>query len=189
MFGSLLIRFLVTLVALLFGSRAFTLKYLLHPIQTDLSDLKELYGDGTVFVRRVGWIDNDSPDFEHVKHFLKQYWSLPLMPPILAFLVMLFVIPGLAKVLGTILLLVVVIGLFIAILVGFADGESRARIFDWLNTLFTKVDTSALTEEEIELLRCQPDKEITLATLPAHKKSIKLRFMATKSKICKPFAA
>lgn len=174
---NLFLRFFMASVALLLGLRCFTLKYLLHPLTYELSILfGEFFNGGTIFVRPEPsqWKDKEPRTFiEVVSYLFVRGWSLPFMPPI-AFACCELTIHHGWKWVGVGVLFLILISIIIAICASFTD------IISWLSTKMEEIGG----DNDMDDLICTGDP-----TMHRPKnRSIKLRYLALKSKVCKPFA-
>lgn len=179
------LRLVLTLAALAFGARNFSWQPLVHPMKLDFQDQLEIFGGGSVFIRKARTPSFHDSFKEMCVYGIRKYCLLPFMPPILAVLIFLAV---------SNVWMFISVGLsFLAIVVGalfsvYLLVDRSAEIKNWLTKLQSKAD-SALSAEELEYLTCSPDKKpFTLETLPTQKKTIRLRFQDLKSKVCRPFS-
>lgn len=166
----------VTLIAFLLGMRGFTLKYLFQPIVYTLPVACDLmYGEGTFFWRPEPkkW-ENKTPNTfgETVSYVLTRGWSLPFMPLVLG-LVTLVTLTHAWKGVFFVVTFIVLLILLIATCVNIG------AIFGWLGEKMDYIGG----DNSYEDLVCDGN--------PIRKpknRSIKLRYLAIKSKVCKPFA-
>lgn len=182
---SLSIKLVFTLISLLFGLRGFSLKYLLHPLTYDLSDMHSsqhshgICDGGSIFVR---------PEPERFSHELKtgreiveylivRFWSLPFMPAIFVPLSLIIYYHKFAILLGGLGALFTLIFIIILGVTG-----ALAALVNLIADKFVAVTNIGGTNE-IEDLICTGDP-----TRKPKKRSLKLRYMALKSQVCKPFA-
>lgn len=174
--GNYLLRVLLVLGALLIGARGFTMKHVVHPLTYGLDDtLFELYNKGSVFVR-------PSPDFvpKTVKQYLSfaitKFWSLPFMPIVMLLAYFFTVKHAWFAILAAIGILFALF-LVLALLINFAGVAGW--IADWFS-------------EKMDVIGGENDFEDLICTGDPNKKpknrSVKLRYLALKSKVCKPFA-
>ena len=180
MLFNMMVRTLLTLVALLVGMRGFNVQWMLHPLRDPFSDVIELFSGGTVFVSNNSEVS-----------VWKRYVLVPLMPPILAALgglgylfhrLHLWKVPFIAACVLLTLGLVVVLGLY-------AWGK-------FTNYMDRRAEEAAnaplwyLEEEEMNMLVCNGEpRPLTVDALPAKKRTIRLRFQDLKSRVCRPFSA
>ena len=187
------LRFLATLVSLLIGARNFSVKPLLHPISSTVGDQLDILGGGSIFIRELDDnFDSLSTIGARAWFLVRKFCLLPLMPVILVPLVWLavsytatFVV--VAQLLAMVLLFLAVVVLAIVGGIAFfaANGVDKVKNF------FARKPKPIVTfAEEAELLVCLPDRKlVTMANLPDSKKTIKLRYLNLKNKVCKPFSA
>ena len=187
-----LARLAVTLVALLFGARNISAEPLLHPLTTDFDECLKMFLGGTVFIRHLPEDDNsDSVEglLSVFSYGIRSFWSLPFMPLLLIpIAAMVYFNPIVAS---TVALTVLGIILLAGFVIGLATGTG-SFIVDWFWSLLParKEDDSELWYLTEEDLICSTDKKAwSFKTLPSNKKSIRLRFMNLKSKVCRPFSA
>lgn len=182
---NLTIRFLCTLVSLILGLRGFSLKYLLHPLTYDLSDMTSQYHShgifdgGTIFVRPEPEKFSSGPKsfLEFLEYVAVRFWALPLMPPVFAVLVLITVFHK------WLIVLVCVAGAVILVFTIFSlVSGAAAAIWSWFMEKFNTV-ISLGGDNEIEDLICTGDPN-----RKPKKLSIKLRYQAFKAQVCKPFA-
>lgn len=184
--GSMFCRVVMTLLALLFGMRAFSFEYILHPLSSDLPDSTDMFDDGSIFIRRL------SEDEEYKKmtpgKFARKFWSLPFMP------VLFMVWTGILYLALKSMMPVWYIGLFVVCIVGFLYGGWKA--INYLDAYLTKRQKELdalppwyLDKEEMDLIICSSNKmRKSLKDLPAHKRTLRLRFQDLKSRVCRPFS-
>lgn len=161
---------LTTLGALLYGSRKFNLDLLKHPLAASPYNLLEMFEDGSIFISK------EEAGF-------KKYLKLPLMP--------LFLIGSAVVVwacLHFVLMRVVIAVFSLSSLILWAvrylvERQVKSAIAEeFADMWYTK-------EEEAQLMVCSPGKRLTkLSDLPKEKRTVKLRFLALKSKVCRPFS-
>ena len=182
MFLQMQFRLLVTLMALLIGSKNFSLKPLLHPLAYDLDSQINILGGGSIFIKNIEPFNKTSDFNQILKWWLRKYYLIIFMPLtgiILGLLTYLIIINPLVviSVIGSIC---VVITLLVSLMLGF-----HKNIWAKIESL-NKIEN----EEELCYLTCSPEKTpFTIKNMPFKKKTIKLRYQDLKSKICKPFSA
>lgn len=178
------------LVAALIGARDFSLRYLLHPLTTELCSESlgyDICGGGTIFLRETK--EDDMPDDEfrklNVKRlvwaFIKKVWTLPFMPVILIPILLLAHFHKLLWV-GSICGGVIGVVLIIAFFATGAFTDAINALTDWLTTSKQAWYTN---EEQANQVVCT-GAPITLKSLKH--RTLRLRFQEVKSKVCKPFA-
>jgi hypothetical protein len=160
---NILLRFLLLVFAVLFGSRNLSLKYLFHPLTYGLTDSHEMFVEGTIFVLRT-------------KYTVANFLPLILMPYVLGVLFVLYK----AKILL----------IFLAAIAFGVTGHWGDRIVNWLSDYFDGDKNFWYTDEkERDLIVCTGQmRPVKLSALPARHRTIKLRFYDLKSKICRPFS-
>jgi hypothetical protein len=193
-FGSILIRAFFLLIALLVGAKDTSLMPLIHPLKYDLGDAKDIVSGGTIFVRHVPEDDLDSDfcfgrDFKSsVSYVLRKFCLLPFMPLILGLCTLIFLTSKALFIMGVTLICIAILAA--ALLIAFYGPVLIERIKDIIEGKSSKEEPWFNDKEEIDSLTCNADKKaLTFGTLPEKKKSIKLRFLDLKSKVCRPFSA
>lgn len=181
----ILVRFVITLVALMIGFRNFSLKPLLHPMTYSMEMQLEVLFGGSIFIRRLPEPPADASAFQVVSYGVRSLCLLPLMPPILAFLVICLVLNPIKFL--TVSAMVLVIGaLLLGIVILIAGGTIKSWVERWESR---PRQQESISDEELEYLTCSPNKgPLTIDNMPAKKKTIKLRFLDIKSRICRPFS-
>ena len=181
----ILLELIILTVAFLIGSKSFSFKYLFHPLTYELRDAYELWNSGSWFLGSFDFDDcNSKSDYFFV--LVKSLWKIPFMPAVLSVFTLMYYSGILLPVLFS--LIAVVLILFFTFLV--VNGEAT-RFLLLIKKLFGRKDHIPwyLNKEEIDLITCYPDKQpITFAQLPRKKKTIKLRYLDLKSKVCKPYS-
>lgn len=187
----------VTLASAFVGSRNFSFKLLTQPLTYGLSDSDELFGDGTIFIREVPDAENpfsgryrvkDRKEItvvDEIKHIFRKFWALPFMPVAL-------VVEGLFAlwvVSTNFVVLWIALSLVAAVILFFVG----CYLYDkWLERKEEDLKNQTpwyLTEEEVDFMLCSnPNKVKSLADLPSNKRTLRLRFMNLKSKVCRPFS-
>lgn len=185
------VRFLITLVALGIGSRGFSLKPLLHPLRYSMGDTFETLTGGSIFVRSLPEDLNEKPPQSAggiLWWAVRKFCLLPLMPLVLIpVLVAVCLKPVVLSIMAMVALGVVVVGFLIIFFAGGAARQTWEKL--WANAS-DEDEVWYMDQEEITLLTCNPEKKaLTFNTLPAKKKTLKLRFLNLKSKVCRPFSA
>ena len=181
--GNCFLRFLFLLLATLIGAKNWSLKYLFSPLTYSLNDSLGVLGGGSIFIREPAdereQMQRGVPTLSFV---VRKLWTVPFMP-LLAIPLMAAGYHGFLHWVG--LGFVIVVAL-LATVAFFASGMFR-EVFD------TVIDWAAKTlgDQEIpneEFLVCSDKKAYKLSDLPAHKRTLKLKFMDLKSKVCRPFS-
>ena len=175
---NMLMRTVLLLVALLIGARKVSLEYMLHPLTTSPLDSFDMLDDGSIFIDKkyYGW---------------KRYRFLPGMPVIAA------------AIMGVVLLLSklhawmiplfglgVIAGLAVLALAGVFGWKAFANYLDRRAKRIAAATPWYMEAEEMDLIVCNGHKKATtVSQLPAKKRTVYLRFMDLKSKVCRPFSA
>lgn len=192
MFLNLLLRAVIYVPALAIGAKNLSLKYLIHPLTYSLEETLRVMGGGTWFVRT--WqgdkgIENTSPvTFNYV---LRKFWSLPFMPIIgIPFFCIFYFHLWKALAVG------VAAAALVALILGgvwfFAEGAATKvlnAISDWVDELLGHRDMYYLDQDEMEMLICDGKTIRKIGDLPSKKRTLRLRFLNLKSKVCRPFSA
>lgn len=171
---NILLRFLMLVFAVLFGSRNLSLKYLFHPLTYGLTDSHEMFVKGTIFVLRT-------------KYTIANFLPLIFMPYVLGVLFALYK----AKILLIFLAAVAIVGLVFFLVASGITGHWGDRIADWVRNRFDNDDERFWYTDEAErdLIVCTGQmRPVKLSALPARHRTIKLRFYDLKSKVCRPFS-
>jgi hypothetical protein len=170
------------LIAALIGARDFSFRYLLHPIDTNLTDIWEICQGGTIFIRKVKEDEYNYDQREkmsgvdNVWWFVRKCWTFPFMPAILIPLVLLYHFHVLWYVLGFLVCMVAVIAI-----IGFFASGTYVEFFDWI----TEPRRAWYNDKrEADIIASQDER--TMSALP--RKTIRLRFSNFKSKVCRPFS-
>lgn len=181
-------RLFITVLALLIGARNFSFQPLIHPLQYSMHDQMDVLTGGSIFIRKVPSIENESFS-QFVVWLAKKVMFLPFMPIVLVvvlFSILVNPMPLLVAT-GMIVAVALILGAIGLGLYLFKDG-GWGELFDWIDSVLAR-NTAALNEEETQMLVCTPDrKPVTMKSLPSKKKTIRLRFLDLKSKVCKPFS-
>ncbi len=170
--GNLALRFLLLTMATLFGTRGWKLRYLLHPLKYSLGESTEVMAGGSIFLRPEpeDW-KGFQPDTvrEVLSYSARRGWTMVFSPIFIALMTvatwgnMWF---SIGKVAGAVVAIVSVVALMVWLM---------PQFFKWLGKMFEA------GEVEYEQLVCDGEKR-------QPKKTIKLRYLDLKSKVCKPFA-
>ncbi len=169
---------LLTLASLFIGAKEFSLKPLLHPLTYGFENSLEMISSGTIFYRR----GKDS--------WVKRWALMPLMPAIVfafaGFMVLIIkagALYSLFHVILGILGIAVILGVLFVI-VGLVINHLEER-----KLALEAADAWYLDEEEASFMACSPGKRMaSLGDLPAKKRTLRLRFLDLKSKVCRPFS-
>lgn len=171
--GDLIAKMFITLFALLWGARDFSLSYLAQPY-THFVDLCGngglMFQNGTVFVGKGE----------------SSFWNLarlPFMPLIAA---PLFFIIRAIIISGSVLKALMIIG-SVLLLAALVTGIIIA--YDQWQSAEEAKEAWYLDDNEINLIVCSgQQKPFTLKQLPRNHRTFRLRFRALKSQVCRPFA-
>lgn len=183
MFLNLLLRFTFLIMATLIGSRGWSLKYILHPLIYDLNSSGDVLKGGSIFIRNHNYDDNLT-----LSHFVRTFWALPFMPLVMIFFGLMWFFNAF-WILGVIISVLTIIFVTIAI-----EQNGALRLFylfcdkvdGWLN----KDEEMWYNEDEASLLVCNGEKKIRkFSDLPKQHRTLKLRFLDLKSRVCRPFSA
>lgn len=191
MLGNLFLRLFLTIFAASTLCRAVTLQYLLHPLMYSLKDTMDLFEKGSLAVRHLPEDDKAISKFPKPGYFVRSFWSVPLMPLIMAPLLYLFLSRHYvgASIFGGTLLIVMAIILLIAFLANHAKMLKEPFTKAWAYLNAPSEDLWYLNQDEVEIIVCNQDKKpLTYNNLPANRKTARLRFQILKSKVCKPFS-
>ncbi len=177
--AAVLANTILTLAAFLVGSRRFSLQPLLHPLTYTPLDALYNVGGESVFIRS----DKDT--------WVKRYALLPLMPAILiAFGTLMFFLVKFNALFGLLHALLVLGGVALAAVAVLGLLGLGIYVRDERRKILEAEDAWYLDEEEAALMACSPGKRLTtLGDLPARKRTLRLRFLDLKSKVCRPFSA
>jgi len=183
---NMFVRLLCFIFALLIGSRAISIKPLLHPISMDMDDAWNMTVGKSIFVRDVKDVGDDTIQDDLI-YFAKRYWSAPFMPLILIPII-LFIALGKVATLG--IIVGVLLGLAIAVIIILLIVDNFYSITDFLSNLFPVQNKNWMDNEElIEMLSCNGQKKpMSVAEVPGKYKTVRLRFRDLKAKVCRPFA-
>lgn len=195
MLGNIFLRMLPVLIALLIGSRGFTLKYVLHPLTYQLKEALEPMFGGSIFIRNLDKEEEDrailKPSVRNTIPFLcKKLCLVPFMPPVFAFILFLVLAKMIIPITIAIAIVIVIVSIVLYTVTSWNDLLIVRLFTKCVNWALSPNSTSKVWYEnksEIDLLICD-GKIKTLATLPMKKKSPKLLFLDVKSKVCRPFA-
>jgi hypothetical protein len=188
-------RMAIFMAALLLGMRKISLGPILNHLTTDFFDVCEWFLGGTIFVSECEVDDSSATRF--LWSVIKKTYRLPFMPPIfvaICLLVAYHVWPIMLAFGLALLLIASMFGALILqehrVLTSFFD--TAIKVLTWLLGESKKTAKSEfwyLDKDEIDLLTCNADrKPFDFKTLPVKKRSIKLRFLDLKSKVCKPYS-
>lgn len=172
---NMFLRFLILMLALSLGARSLTLKYLRHPLTYGMWASWEMFSEGILFCRKESG-DDPRTAWEVVKYVAYHCWPLPFSPLSLGTIAALGYLSGWAVLMKAFLYLS---GVLTAILLVIAFGLFSRYFRAW----YSKQATTELQEIEAELI-CTGEPRMS----PPARRSVKLYYMAVKSKVCKPYA-
>lgn len=198
--GSLILRLIAALIALLIGSKAFSLKYLLHPLTYSLVDtFGDLFTSGSVFWRKFPANIENLSSKQVVRCIVSQALVLIGMP-IISLPLLLLMYNGKTDILST-LFLVFIVGIITVVATILAIIKfptpitvitAKLNKLTVITNITAKLNKSNMNnfynESEQQLLVCNGQVKTKLSHLPKHKRTIKLRFNDLKSKVCRPFS-
>lgn len=171
---------LFTLVATLIGSRGTSLKYLFHPLTYDVStSFDALFSGGTVFVREVDQPNDPQSRLKDIWWGIRSFWTLPLMPPIAVVLTLIthfhrWSIVG---------LVFVGFAILFSILIVILSGALGKLLDAWWDKFINS--SVPWSEDDAQDLICD---NTTKKKIAPKRRTVRLRYLALKSKVCKPFA-
>lgn len=184
--GSCFIRFVFFLMALLIGAKNLTLKYVVHPLTYDLNDSKTVMGGGSIFIRDPAdereQMQRSVPTLSFV---FRKLWTVPFMP-VLAIPLFLAGYNGFLHLVGLSVAIVIAMLVFAAFVASGMLRETFNTAVDWLIKTLGEGESF---ENNEEFLVCSDKKAYKLSDLPAHKRTLKLKFQNIKSKVCRPFSS
>ena len=170
---NLIWRILITLLALSIGSKEFSFRPLLHPIDVPIEYVTDICEGGSIFIGKGE------------SRFLN-YARMIFMPIIFIPLVIFFIVG--AKGAFSLLLVLKIFALIIgAIVVTVATCVGICHIIEVYEE---KQKFWYLNKEQMKAVLCDGSAKTTeLSKLPRKNRSIKLRFYDLKSKVCRPFSS
>lgn len=197
MFFNIMVRLLILLVSAAVGARNCSIQPVIHPFRYSIGDAQEIISGGSIFIRQLPEDSKSHWDPDSVRsglsYLFRSFYLLPLMPIVSIPLVLLTVyhhwmvllLIGAAVIGGLIIFSIVT-----AILTG-TFGLFGKQIYQKLSALNKDEDSNLwyMQRNEMDLLVCNTSKKpLTLASLPSNKKTMRLRFLDLKAKVCKPFS-
>jgi hypothetical protein len=195
MLVQIVLRALSVVVALLIGARNISLQPLFHPLRHDLGEAFDVMFGGSIFIRRLPEDSKSTPPDTVggiLSYLVRSFYLLPFMP---AFFipVTLLVLFGSAKFAWALVIAFFILLALVGLLL-FVVGGGAKNSWKWLCKVWQgEVEDEELwylDQSEIDLLTCSADQQArTFQSLPAKKKSLRLRFYNLKSKVCRPFSA
>jgi hypothetical protein len=195
MFFNMLIRFVLLVGAALVAARNITLAPLFHPLSYSINDAWEGCTGGSFAIQHLEEDDRNHWEpkgvIETYSYVFRSFWSLPLMP-VLAIPLLLLVYFHCWFALSVIGVIVAFVLLIVGIVAAILTGSLRSFFRSATSTQEDEDEDEKLwymDREQMDMLVCNPDKKpLTLASLPASKKTLRLRFLDLKSKVCRPFS-
>lgn len=189
MLGNIILRVPFLIFALLWGNRKVSIMPILHPLTYDLIEAFSIADpdNGSIFWRRLPEDNNDPLTFSYI---IRKVCLLPFMPILflpVSLLVYYHHVLIASGIFGGIFLFL----FFIALLISGALGAFGNYLTDCLQNIFEgKVEGNWLLDQsEVDMLICTGEKKfLKLSQLPSKKRTLKLRFLDLKSKVCKPFS-
>lgn len=187
----MVVRLFITLVALLCGTRNFSLQPLLHPLTHDMNNQFSILGGGSIFIRKLP-DDEIEYNYPHQSMWwlMRKIALLPLMPAVFIFIIFsIFINPEPLLIILLLTVGFIVMTVLISLGVYLFKNDGWIQFVYWIENKMSKT-SAQISEEESQLLVCSPNrKPVTMSNLPAKKKTIRLRFLDLKSRVCKPFSA
>lgn len=172
------VRVLVLLFGVLCGARGSNIKYIIHPIMyTFTNTIDGIFENGIIFIGNAKIQNTD--ESLNIKNIITNYGRIIFMPMLWVVIILLHKAHCL---LGFIAVISVIVSLFLI----FFGGMFFTHSFHYKNE---NQAAWYLDKSEEEMIICNPNRKITsLQDLPKQKKTIKLRFLDFKSKVCRPFS-
>jgi hypothetical protein len=189
-----LVRSVILLAGLLTGARNLSLKYLLHPLTYGLKDTFEIWEKGSLFIQHLPEDKAESTDLKFLtpSYAFRSFWALLFMPLFSLPIVWLLLRhhPVVAGLIAFVPIFFIVLLCLIAYLISRGNASRLLnKAWDGLNNLLTSDKLWYLDQEEVQFITCTNDKKpTTYKSLPARRKTIRLRFQNLKTKVCKPFS-
>lgn len=189
----LVLRLLVLTAALLVGARnASKWKRVFKPLTYNFTDVMNIFGGGTVFVRppRSGGCETAEPNgnWAAIWFYVKHIWLVPFMPLFMIPLLIVYLVSGIGLVLTILTWAAIVVGLICGVLLGTAAaGMLYAKLTDTDSR--KKRRKKKFWYEDMDHLVCDGTvKPMDVSRLPRKYRTIKLRFSELKAKVCRPFS-
>ena len=189
-----LVRSIILLAGLLTGARNLSLKYLFHPLTYGLKDTFEIWEKGSLFIQRLPEDESESTDLKFLtpSYAFRSFWAFLFMPLFSIPIVWLLLHhhPVVAGLIAFVPVFIIVIFCLMAYLVSRGNASILFnKAWNGLNNLFTSDKLWYLDQDEVQFITCTNDKKpTTYKSLPARRKTIRLRFQNLKTKVCKPFS-
>lgn len=192
---NLLIRSLLLLLGVLTGARDLSLKYL-NPITYRWKDTFEIWERGSVFIFRQPEDEDPDDKLKYIPpgYLFRSFWLTPLMPLIvIPTALLLWFHHPIAAFTALSIIFLAIPGLLVAIsylAVNGNGGRLVKKVWKSVKNVFTSDELWYLQQEDMQLITCNTDKSpTTYKSLPARRKTVRLRFQNLKTKVCKPFSA
>lgn len=192
--GSMFLRILGTFAALMIGARDFSFDLITHPMRSELGNVLDIFENGSIFITKISdrenpfsmyWKGNTRPNrmdaFRYLKH---RFRYLPFMPLALVFEA--FIVA--AIVFTHFILLWMLLSIVGGIGLYFGTLTYRERRAEQNKAKVPEGTPWYLKEEEMDFIIHNPNKGRNLSSLPFRKRTLKLRFLDLKSKVCRPFS-
>jgi hypothetical protein len=182
----ILLRLFLLLVALIVGMRTSSLKYIIHPMTYNFSDVMDMFSRGSVFIAKLPPLkENKSELF----YYFKLTWKLIFCPITLFFIIGSIYNSQIYYI--TFITILTLMGLALAVLILFFFSEYKymAGLID--DYIASHDDNKAwyMSKKEIDIIQCISDKKIkSVYDLPKQHRTFKLKFLDLKSKVCRPFS-
>lgn len=194
MFFNLLVRFFLLVGASLIAARDITAMPMIHPLRYSIGDAWDSCFGGSFAIQHLEEDDRSNWEpkgvLETYSYVFRSFWSLPLMPVIATPLLLLtyFHCWFILSIIGVfVVCMLLMVGIVSAILTGSLRSFFRSTSSE--NEEEQEDKLWYMDREQMDMLVCTPDKKpLTLASLPASKKTLRLRFLDLKSKVCRPFS-
>jgi len=178
---NMIIRITITIIALFCGSRNTTLQPLMHPLSNDFETVMNLIGGGTIFIGR-----GESTFKNYIRLLCAPFVILPLT---------LFVIGCIMGIIPIMKILLVFAGAITVVLIAFsivfgADCIQYVRSYlDRKNNQIEANEYWYMNKDNMDLILCDgKDKPTKLKDIPKKNRTIKLKFLDLKSRVCRPFS-
>jgi hypothetical protein len=189
--SNIFLRLFLTVFAAGSFAKGFTFQYLLHPLMYSLRDTMDLFDKGSLLIRHLPEDDKDIEKFPKPGYFVRSFYLVPLMPVIWAPLLILLLSKHYAPafIVSVSLAIVAAIIMITSFLANHARmlKEPFTKAWGWMNA--PSEDLWYLNQDEVEIITCNQNKKpLTYNSLPANRKTARLRFQVLKSKVCKPFS-
>lgn len=193
MTGNIVLRTVFLLFSILVGLKAMSLQPVLHPLSYSLGEAFDVMDltQGSYFIRDTKEPDWKTLNFSIAWYLVKRAWTFPFAPIICIPIFFLIRHHIFLPVLGGFLLLIFILAFIIFLISGIARSIIQA-FWQWSTSKLESSNTEDawyLNQEEMKLIICNGKKKIlSLSDLPAKKRTLRLRFLDLKSKICRPFS-